>query len=373
MLEVSDLRFSYNARGAQPAPIIRSISFRLNQGEFYSLLGPSGCGKSTTLRCVAGLETPTGGSISINNEIVFSHAPSVFVPAERRQIGMVFQSYAIWPHMSVLENVAFPLLYGRKRLSRAEARTRALQALDLVRLTQLVDRPAPFLSGGQQQRIALARALALQPAVLLLDEPLSNLDALLRDEMRSEIRRLVRRTGLTTLFVTHDQTEALSLSDRFAVMSEGSIVQEGTPEAVYSHPRTTFVASFLGNANLIPGRILGPCSRRAAASVVDTTVGKMIGIRSPLINGANAEVAILCRPEDVILHETADELRPNCMRGQVISRAYFGSGVSLMIDVGGLTINAYSQRTNWNEGDSVVSEFPIEHSQIVMQDAGAKP
>ena len=256
MIRIRDLAMSYPGAGAA-APAVRGISLDIPAGAFFTLLGPSGCGKTTTLRCVAGLERPDAGEIAIGDETVFSSARGIWVAPHDRNIGMVFQSYAIWPHMSVFDNVAFPLHYKRPRPSRAETRDRVMAALALVRLDGLADRPAPYLSGGQQQRLALARALVAEPRVLLLDEPLSNLDAKLREEMRLELREMVRRLRVTTLFVTHEQIEALTMSDVVAVMKDGVIVQQGAPADIYGKPAEAFVADFIGKTNLLTGRVAG--------------------------------------------------------------------------------------------------------------------
>ena len=221
-----------------------------------TLLGPSGCGKTTTLRAVAGLETPSGGSIRLNGETVYSARERRNVPAEKRGVSMVFQSYAIWPHMTVFDNVAYGLRV--RKLPQAEVRQNVERVLDLVQMQSFADRPASKLSGGQQQRVAVARAIAFSPSVLLFDEPLSNLDAKLRAEMRVELRELQRRLDITSLYVTHDQEEALAISDRVIVMNGGKIEQIGTPEDIYNRPRSRFVADFVGSANLIEGNVRGP-------------------------------------------------------------------------------------------------------------------
>jgi iron(III) transport system ATP-binding protein len=218
-------------------------------GEFLTLLGPSGCGKTTTLRMIAGLEEPSGGSIRIGERMVYDRARGIDVPAEIRGLGMVFQSYAIWPHMTVAENIAYPL--RMRRVGRAQRRELVEKVLDLVGLGGLGDKPSTLLSGGQQQRVALARALVFEPALLLLDEPLSNLDAKLREQMRFELRIMQQRVGLTAVYVTHDQEEALTLSDRLVVMNQGEIEQIGTPTEVYENPATRFVAQFIGKGNMI--------------------------------------------------------------------------------------------------------------------------
>src|SRR5438270_9394683 len=215
---------------------VRGVDISIQPGQFYTMLGPSGCGKTTTLRSIAGLERPTSGEIEIDSQLVYSAERRVMVPPHRRNIGMVFQSYAIWPHMTVFDNVAFPLVHGVRKQPRKTVEEKVMRALSLVQLDTLARRPAPMLSGGQQQRVALARAIASEPALLLLDEPLSNLDARLREDMRHEIKSLVRGLGTTTLYVTHDQLEALSMSDRVALVNDGTIVQEGAPGDVYLRP-----------------------------------------------------------------------------------------------------------------------------------------
>ena len=235
------------------APVVRGIDLHVEAGSTVTLLGPSGCGKTTTLRCIAGLEQPSGGRITVGGRPVFDAAEGVSVPPERRGIGMVFQSYAIWPHMSVAGNVGFPLRIAG--VGRAEVTKRVAAMLDLVGLGGLGDRPASALSGGQQQRVALARALVHEPGVVLFDEPLSNLDATLRDRMRTELRLLQSRLGFTALFVTHDQAEAMALSDRIVVLNAGAVEQEGTPREVFGRPATAFIARFLGYPNALPGRL----------------------------------------------------------------------------------------------------------------------
>jgi iron(III) transport system ATP-binding protein len=235
---------------------VDGVSFTVARGEHVTLLGPSGCGKTTTLRAIAGLETPSSGSIRIGGQTVFSAVERRHVPAEKRGISMVFQSYAVWPHMTVFDNVAYGLRV--RKLPRAEVAAQVERALDLVQMRPYADRSASLLSGGQQQRVALARAIAFSPAVLLFDEPLSNLDAKLRAEMRVELRELQRRLDITSVYVTHDQEEALAISDRVIVMHVGGIEQIGTPEDIYHRPKTRFVADFVGSANLIEGRVAGP-------------------------------------------------------------------------------------------------------------------
>ncbi len=232
---------------------VNGVNLEINEGEFFTLLGPSGCGKTTTLRLVGGLEEPDEGEILLGDGCLVSVSRGVFVNPDKRDMGMVFQSYALWPHMTVFENVAYPLKL--RWMKRPVIREKVLAALELVGLSGLEDRPIPALSGGQQQRVALARALIFSPKVLLLDEPLSNLDAQLRDEMRRELKALQRRVGVTVLFVTHDQVEALSLSDRIGIMSKGKLEQVGSPEEVYQKPITTFARDFLGKTFIILGKV----------------------------------------------------------------------------------------------------------------------
>lgn len=248
-LEVRDLVAGYGDKIA-----VDKISFSVGAGEHLSLLGPSGCGKSTTLRCIAGLETPFEGEIVIDSKIVFSSAKKINIPPEKRQLSMVFQSYAIWPHMTVFENVAYGL--RAQKVRGAELKQRVGTALSMVGMAELVDRPATDLSGGQQQRIALARSFAVHPKAMLLDEPLSNLDARLRVRMREELKELQHQLKLCTIYVTHDQEEAMAISDRIIVMHSGRIEQIGAPLEIYDLPCTRFVADFIGAANILTGQVV---------------------------------------------------------------------------------------------------------------------
>lgn len=229
---------------------VRDLSLTVEDGEFISLLGPSGCGKTTTLRMIAGFIEPTQGSVSIGGIVYSDPARGVFVAPERRELGMVFQSYAVWPHMNVFDNIAYPLRI--RKSSNSEIQKRVNRVAEQVKMPELLERYPSELSGGQQQRVALARALVAEPRVLLLDEPLSNLDAKLRVEMRLEIKELQRRLGITIIFVTHDQVEAMVLSDRIAVINGGRLLQVGTPQSIYEEPVDEFVARFIGAANLLP-------------------------------------------------------------------------------------------------------------------------
>ncbi len=276
---------------------VNDISFDVKPGEVVTLLGPSGCGKTTTLRMVAGLEQPTSGEIYLGDRLLSSPAQGMFVPPEQRTMGMVFQNYAVWPHMTVAENVGFPL--RMKGVARSEIGDRVAGALKTVGLDGLQDRPSPMLSGGQQQRVALARAIVGEPEVLLLDEPLSNLDARLRDDLRFELKELQQRLNITTLFVTHDQKEAMVLADRIIVMSTGKIEQQGSPTEVYNHPATRFALEFLGESNYLRARV----ERRAggtALSIQDAN-NATLTLTGPDEWPAGAEGQLSFRPEDVTL------------------------------------------------------------------------
>jgi iron(III) transport system ATP-binding protein len=279
---------------------VSNVDLRIGEGEFVTLLGPSGCGKTTTLRMVAGLEQNTGGRISIGSEVVSDAVRGVFVPSERRRLGMVFQSYAIWPHMTVFENVAYPLRVRRR--SNADVKELVSRALRLVEMEAFAQRPAPALSGGQQQRVAIARALVFEPKVLLLDEPLSNLDARLRLQMGDEFRMIQKRLGMTTLYVTHDQSEAMALSDRVVVMDRGRIQQVGAPEEIYRWPANRTVAAFFGTPNLLDAEVEA-CRRIDGQRVQLDVVGR--GWRGPCEAANEVQpgqaVTVMVRPEDARL------------------------------------------------------------------------
>ncbi len=292
---------------------IRDASFGLEAGTFFTLLGPSGCGKTTTLRCIAGLEMPDEGVIAVEDRKLFDAAARINVPVEQRAVGMVFQSYAIWPHMTVAENVAFPFTVARhRRYSRAEIAEAVKRALAIVDLDGFQQRSATRLSGGQQQRVALARAIVHEPRLLLLDEPLSNLDAQLRDEMRSELKRLQSKIGITTVYVTHDQSEALALSDQIAVIDKGRITQIGSPHDIYFRPANPFVARFVGATNLLTGRLLDSANGRGEVEVLS---GRRIQCVLPQRIDDPSTVSVSVRPESIEL------LRPDAGNGQAKGQA----------------------------------------------------
>jgi iron(III) transport system ATP-binding protein len=323
----------YDAQGGG----VRNVSFELPAGTFFTLLGPSGCGKTTTLRCVAGLERPDAGHIAVEDRVLFDSARGIAVPMNQRGIGMVFQSYAIWPHMTVFENIAFPLRVAKgRRYGREEIRGLVDRALSTVGLSGYGDRPATRLSGGQQQRVALARAIVHRPQLLLLDEPLSNLDASLREEMRAELRRLQQQIGVTTIYVTHDQGEALAMSDRIAVMQHGSVVQMDEPRAIYFRPANAFVASFIGAANLLEGV--------AVAAVEAGGIGRLrledgaeLDCLFPEGSAAGAAVTTSIRPESIVL-SAGLAVGGNVLRGNVAAASFLGGSVRYDVQIGQLVL-----------------------------------
>jgi iron(III) transport system ATP-binding protein len=321
MIRVAALHKRYPDQGTQVSAV-DGLSFEVAQGELYTLLGPSGCGKTTTLRCVAGLERPDSGTIVLGDSEVYS--ASRFVPTHKRDLGMVFQSYAIWPHMTVFENAAFPLRVSGKRMGRAKVDEAVTEALALVGLAGYESRMATQLSGGQQQRLSLARALVRRPKVLLLDEPLSNLDAKLREHMRQEIRQLQQRLRITTLFVTHDQIEALAMSDRVAVLRDGRIEQEASPKDIYNEPTSEFVANFVGATNLVKGTVL---QWNSEWTTLETKFGELVAVSGPDKLPESSEVTVAVRPEDLTLTEagTTSGPQPNTWPVEVIFASFTGA------------------------------------------------
>ncbi len=343
--------------GAVPA--VRDVSLTINPGEIVSLLGPSGCGKTTTLRMIAGLERPDSGEIRIGATTVND------LPPWRRNIGMVFQSYALFPHMTVAENVAFGLTMrgvGRERIQAEVA-----DAMRLVRLTGLEHRRPSQLSGGQRQRVALARALVTKPSVLLLDEPLAALDKKLRDQMQVEIKQLQRTVNVTTVFVTHDQEEALTLSDRLVVMDAGKIIQIGTPTEVYEHPQSRFVSDFIGLTNAIGARVTAVDGEWA---IVATNSGDGLKVRTSPGVGAGDVVELMIRPEKIALHPL--DAKPDApLRGTIESLVYTGAVTYYRVKVGGDTVtvmvpsDATSQLTGALSTDcGVALTWNAEHAKI---------
>jgi iron(III) transport system ATP-binding protein len=333
MLSIDNLHKVFQASGGAEVRAVDGINLSVEPGRLLTLLGPSGCGKTTTLRCLAGLERPDSGRIVIGDSTVFDSAKGIFVPPSDRGIGMVFQSYAIWPHMSVFENVAFPLRVARtRRYSAAEIKDKVRQALEMVRLGGFEHRSSTQLSGGQQQRLALARGLVHEPKVLLLDEPLSNLDAKLREQMRFELKHLQRTLRITTVYVTHDQSEALALSDEIAVFNSGRIVQRGSPQDIYSHPANRFVADFIGSANFLAGSVTKEAGPDGLV-LVATAHGIF---RCPFAEtvGAGQKVVVTARPEDLMLYPSSPGEELNVLAGTVSGRVFLGDVIDYIVDVG---------------------------------------
>jgi ABC-type Fe3+/spermidine/putrescine transport system ATPase subunit len=353
-IEVSELVVRYGDVTA-----VDSINFDIAPGELVTLLGPSGCGKTTTLRAVAGLETPSSGSIRLNGETVYGAAERRNVPAEKRGVSMVFQSYAIWPHMTVFDNVAYGLRV--RKLPQAEVRANVARVLGLVQMQDYADRPASKLSGGQQQRVAVARAIAFSPNVLLFDEPLSNLDAKLRAEMRVELRELQRRLDITSLYVTHDQEEALAISDRVIVMNGGRIEQIGTPEDIYNRPRTRFAADFVGSANLIAGKVRGP-SGTDGTLIFDAEGGMQLEVIGSDASRDQRTVAL--RSSYIHLGPMPDS--HNAVTGRIHRRMFHGDFIQYVVDwPAGQLIVRRPPTELFDEGSEVTVSFAPEHCVLL--------
>ena len=322
-LEVTDLRKQF----AVGRPAVDGVSFSVPAGEIVVLLGPSGCGKTTTLRCVAGLEHPTGGEISIGGKVVSSPARGILVPPRLRDLGMVFQSYAVWPHMTVRQNVVYPLKH--RKLSREEAGRKVEEVLTLVGLSEYTDRPVVALSGGQMQRVALARSIVYRPQLLLLDEPLSNLDAKLRLRLRDDLRTILKQTGMTALYVTHDQAEAVVLGDRIGVMRDGKLLQMGTPDEIYNRPADLFVANFTGATNELAGTLV---ARNGKFGTVDFGDGRRGEVALLHALETSDKVRVALRPENIVIggHDGA-----NVFPARVLDRRYQGTQTAYEIDLFG--------------------------------------
>jgi iron(III) transport system ATP-binding protein len=312
-ISITGVNLSYGANH-----VLKDVNLEIEPGEFFAFLGPSGCGKTTLLRLIAGFAQADSGAVRI------AGADITDLPPWKRDVGLVFQSYALWPHMTVRRNVAFGL--EERRLPRAEIERRVAAALETVGLSALAERKPAQLSGGQQQRVALARTIAIEPKVLLLDEPLSNLDAKLRVQVRRELRDLQRRLGLTTIFVTHDQEEANTVCDRIAVMNEGVIQQVGTPMELYTRPANLFVAGFLGSANILEGRVAGSGASRSFE------ISDGGSLRLPADAEVPSGAKLVFRPQDVRLGDDAPDA--GALRGRVVHREFLGASVRYGVRVG---------------------------------------
>jgi iron(III) transport system ATP-binding protein len=343
------------------AAAVDRLDLEIGDGEFVSLLGPSGCGKTTTLRLIAGFLQPDGGEIRVGGNTISS--ASLLVPPERRNMSMIFQSYAVWPHMTVAQNVAYGLKF--KKLSKAEIDAKVAKLLGVVHLAELKDRYSAELSGGQQQRVALARALVVEPQILLMDEPLSNLDANLREEMRFEIRRLHEEFKITTVYVTHDQAEAMATSDRIAVLDRGRLVQVGRPAEIFDRPKTRFVAEFVGKANILTGRMDGD----GRLVLPDGSRIRLTGPGAAL----SGEVAVCLRPHNIMLVADAAEARDladqgyNLFSGTIRRSIYFGDAVDFTVELpSGTTLRVIAPPAQrFDSGQSVNAAVHPNHCVVV--------
>jgi iron(III) transport system ATP-binding protein len=354
MISIRSLKKTFRT-GADSVHAVDGVDLQVEEKEFFVLLGLSGSGKTTLLRCVAGLEKPEAGEVHLGEQTVSSAERGIFISPEDRALGMVFQSYAVWPHMTVFENVAFPLLNGKRKLPRARVREKVMSALDLVQLSALADRPVPFLSGGQQQRVALARALAVEPQVLLMDEPLSNLDARLREEVRDEIRGLSKKLGITVLYVTHDQVEAMALADRIAVMSAGKILQIGSASELYHFPLTRNVAEFLGSMNEFDGGVQNDRCVKIALGLLNCRVPK----------DAAGDILVAIRPEDISLSREPNGCA-NEFPAEIVSRLFLGDITLYHLSAGGQKLRGKTAGMDgqFEPGSSIYVRFPAEKLKI---------
>lgn len=314
MISIRKLCKAFSVTEGQIAAL-KSLDLDVAEGEFFVIVGASGSGKTTLLRCVAGLESPDSGEIRIADRAVYSDNPPTWIAPQERNFGMVFQSYAVWPHLTVFENVALPLREGAQKIPRTEVSSRVREALRMVQLDEQKDRSATLLSGGQQQRVALARAIAVNPRVLLMDEPLSNLDARLREEVRGKIRDLAKQLGATVLYVTHDQIEAMAMADKIAIMSFGRLLQYGDPMELYRRPNCSEVADFFGSVNWLDGRLAG-------AKIVETKIGKLeVCLRGDL---GGPEVLVGFRPECLQIVDGSNACRQNAFGAVLRSSTFLG-------------------------------------------------
>jgi iron(III) transport system ATP-binding protein len=346
-IRIRDLNKDYFSEGKRITALSK-VDLTIPANRIFTLLGPSGCGKTTLLRCIVGLEKPDSGEIAIGDEVVWSREKRIFVPPEKRGLSMVFQTYAIWPHMTVFDNVAYPLQVRNE--PKEEIRRKVEKTLRFVQLEGFEGRPATKLSGGQQQRVALARALAPEPKVILFDEPLSNLDAKLREETRKELRSFLSKLRITAVYVTHDRIEALSLSDDVAVMRAGRIVKIGSPKEIYFDSEQRFVADFIGRANLIEGKVVNVESHGALIDTAIGTVSCQRQIASPL----GSTVTVCIRPESICVTGGEGGQGQNIFRGRVESLVFVGDSYEGEIKVGEARLIARIEPTaRVKEGDEI--------------------
>jgi iron(III) transport system ATP-binding protein len=354
-IRVEGLSRDYFSEGKR-IQALDNVNLTIPANRIFTLLGPSGCGKTTLLRCIVGLETPDAGEVSIGDEVVFSRKRNIFVPPEERGLGMVFQTYAIWPHMTVFDNVGYPL--QNRKIPKGKIREKVAKVLEFVQLEGFEKRPATKLSGGQQQRVALARALVAEPKVILFDEPLSNLDAKLREETRKELRTFLTELQITAVYVTHDRIEALALSDLIAVMKAGSIVEVGDPRKIYFHSDHRFVADFIGRANLVKGVV---STLEDDHAVIDTGIGPIVGLNSQELS-AGTEAVLCVRPEFMELASTDDSGARNVFKGKVESLVFVGEAYEGEIRIGDTVLTTTIPPTvEISEGDDLYISFDPDH------------
>ncbi|TAJ75960.1 ABC transporter ATP-binding protein [bacterium] len=353
MISIRGLTKQFAVSGGSVAAI-KGLDLEVAEGEFFVIIGASGSGKTTLLRCVAGLELPDKGTIRIAGQVISSDSPPTWIPSQHRKLGMVFQSYAVWPHLTVYENVALPLAEGAQRVARREVANRVREALCMVQLEEFADRSATLLSGGQQQRVALARAIAVNPRILLMDEPLSNLDARLREEVRGKIRELAKQLGSTVLYVTHDQVEAMAIADKIALMQAGELLQVGVPMELYHHPCRAEVAEFFGSVNWVKGRMTEP-------SVAETRIGP-IRLEKP-VNGLG-EVLLGFRPENLVVAQGKALSVPNLFRASLRSRTFLGDQFLYQVVIQDQSFVGKSRAIPVNIGDEI--RLHIDPSDVMV-------
>ena len=354
MIEIRGLKKEFSA-GSGRVAALKGVDLDVAEGELFVIVGASGSGKTTLLRCVAGLEVPEAGEIRINAQVVSRDRPPVWVPPQRRGFGMVFQSYAVWPHLSVYDNVALPLTDGAQKIPKHEVQHKVREALHLVQLEALADRSATLLSGGQQQRVALARAIAVSSKLLLMDEPLSNLDARLREDVRGRIRDLAKQLGATVLYVTHDQVEAMAMADRIALLRDGELLQVGTPQEVYAKPACAEAANFFGFVNWVEGRVV-------ESGAVDTPLGRL-GIRPGRAEPGQA-VLLGFRPECL-------QAGRGSLRGRIDSSVFLGDQVVYAAHVSGRSLTGKSRLLPGPLGEEI--ELGVAPEDVLVFPAPERP
>lgn len=360
-IHIRDLSKDFFSEGKR-IKALANVDLTIPANQIFTLLGPSGCGKTTLLRCIVGLETPDSGEIAIGEEIVWSEEKHTFVPPEKRGLSMVFQTYAIWPHMNVFDNVAYPL--QTRKEPKEDIKRKVERTLRFVQLEGFENRPATKLSGGQQQRVALARALVAEPKVILFDEPLSNLDAKLREETRKELRSFLTELKITAVYVTHDRIEALSLSDAVAVMKDGRIVEIGTPKKIYFDSDHRFVADFIGRANLIDGTVTAV---EDSYTIIDSSIGTIACQKNPDLSPGNA-VTLCIRPEFINVMEGDTGDGRNIFRGRVESLVFVGEAYEGEISITDTRLITRIEPTaNIKEGDEIALSFDPDHCFVLSK------